>query len=167
MDPLYSNAHIRHLGVGDIFVAHDAFWPNTILQPHLREAVARVESRLTDNSDNDDTMKWSQHQCSDSKLVRLCLHSFKHNEFGLILHDLVPPAARKLCDTIDASDCDGKVRSHESEREKPELRILEEIGCGEGEVGACSADAQDKVARKCSKDDQGENLPHDTGEHEV
>lgn len=167
MDPLYSNARMRHLGVGDIFVAHYAFRPNTIQQSHLREAVGRVESCLTDNSDNDDTITLSQHQYSDSKLVRVCLHSLKHNEFGLILHDLVSPAARKLCDTIDASNCDSKVRGHESEREQTELHILEKIGCGESEIGTCSADAQDKVARKCSKDDQGKDLPHDTGEHEV
>lgn len=61
---------MRHLGIRSIFIAQDAFGGTTTLYPHLREAVARVESRLTDDSDNDHTINLNQHHVRTMNSVR-------------------------------------------------------------------------------------------------
>lgn len=93
--------------------------------------------------------------------------AIKDDKVGLILHDGIAPATRHLADTEDATGEDGDVGEAEARDEDLEFGVAEDFGGGGGEFRAAGAGAEGVVGDEDAEGEEGEDLPDDTGHHEV
>lgn len=91
-------------------------------------------------------------------------HAVKHDELRLILHDRVPPPGRQLRDTIHATREHGDEREDKTRDEHPEARGSKQAQAAGGVI---TSGANNVVHDERSKAQQGDDLPHDTSDHEV
>lgn len=95
------------------------------------------------------------------------LHSLQKNELGIIPHDGIPPATSKFRNTVGAPDEDSQVGQHKAGQEEGELGGLADLLGGGGLVGAVPVGSEEEVGSKGGEEEQGDDLPDDTGEHDV
>ena len=93
--------------------------------------------------------------------------AIENNELGLILHDRVGPTTRHLSDTEHASDEDDEERNHEGGSKELEVARREEIDRCLGEGAAALEGVEAVVCHEGCEGDESDNLPDDTGHHEV
>lgn len=93
--------------------------------------------------------------------------TIEHDEISLALHDRVAPSLCHLSDTEDATGEDGDVSEYEAGDEKLEAAIVGELDGRGAPERALLAGTGDIVGDEEAEDDEGEDLPDDTGHHEV
>lgn len=134
--------------VGIFRLSHGHIAGMLVSHLHLREAVSRVEDCKAEGGNQDHDI-------------------FEHDEFSLVLHDRIAPAASHLGNTIDTSSKDGNPgydQGHDKELEfgtwqERDGRLAEAIAVCIG--GSCIE------ASEGSEDKKSEDLEDDTGHHEV
>lgn len=115
---------------------------------HFPEHPSGVESSQTDrhNSDHD---------------------AVQSDEVCLGLHDRITPPLGHLADTEDATREDGDIGKGKAGNEELEALVVEEFDSGRLEACAVCAGSDDIVRNQDAEDDEGKDLPDDTGHHEV
>jgi len=88
----------------------------------------------------------------------------ENDELCLVLHDLVPPSWAQLGDTVDATGEDGEVGDEETRNEELEAGSGHEAQAA-GAVITLGADGV--VEDERSETHEGDDLPYDTGDHEI
>ncbi len=91
----------------------------------------------------------------------------QRDKVGLILHDRVPPPVGHLSDTEDAPCEDGQVGEAEAADEQFEAQRVHELDGRGFELRAVGVHAGSVVRDHAAEDEEGEDLPDDTGHHEI
>ena len=93
--------------------------------------------------------------------------AIQDDEISLVVHDRIAPSVCHLRDTEDATHENGQVSDEEATDEDLEFGILQQFHCGWCQVCAAGADAANIVGHQTAEDEEGDDLPDDTGHHEV
>ena len=115
---------------------------------HLGEDEARVENGEAEGGDGDHD-------------------AVQGDEVGLVLHDRIAPAVGHLADTEDATGEDGQVCEEEAAGEELEAGRTHEFDGRGLELRSVAVHAEGVVRDHGAEDEEGEDLPYDTGHHEV
>jgi len=83
------------------------------------------------------------------------------------LHDRIGPPLGHLADTEDATNEDGEVCQAKASNEELEALVVQELDGGGLETCAVSAGPDEIVRNQDAEDDEGKDLPDDTGHHEI
>jgi hypothetical protein len=134
---------------------------------HLGEAGSRMESGEAEYGDEAHATHHISQANSTVHPVREYLHSIQHDEFGFVLHDGIPPPTGHLGDTVNASDEDDKVCGEEGSHEELESHVREKVDDRLTEFVPALEGGPGVLSGQDAKDEQGEDLEHDTGHHEV
>lgn len=89
----------------------------------------------------------------------------ENKELRLILHDRVPPSGTKLSDTEDATSEDGDESDEETPSEELKASRCDQVA---GSSAAdCFSGTEDIIADEEGERHEGDDLPHDTSNHEI
>ena len=93
--------------------------------------------------------------------------TLEDNELWLVTHELTPPAAGQLGNTVDASDENPSVCDNDGAHEQSEERGVEELHgfCRQNIAAAVGSD--DVFDKEVGKEDENDDLEDDTCDHEI
>lgn len=94
-------------------------------------------------------------------------YALEDNELGLVAHELAPPSASQLRDTVDASGEDANEGDDNGTHEAAEGCLVEECDCLFGELVTAAVGADCVLDEEVAKEGEDDNLEDDTGNHEV
>lgn len=137
---------------------------------HLREAVAWVKDGEAEGYDqthpvDSDQLFGGGFSASRGEVENS--HSVQNDELDLLLHDLVPPPAGHLGNPVDAAGEQSEEGEEEGVEEQFETHVGQQRHHRWVEFGAVAVRIQSVFAREECEDNQREDLPYDTGHHQV